>query len=104
MADIVLVSADTAPSLFGTLADSVGAPIDLTGATVRFQMRLAMDRRFAVDAVAVVVDATAGQVRYDWQPGDLRTPGNYVSRWQITFVDNSVEHTEPENTISVESQ
>lgn len=103
MADLTVVASDTAPSVFGTLTDSAG-PIDLTDATVRFQMRSAIDLRFTVNATATVVDPTAGTVRYDWQPGDLAVTGNFVSRWQITFADNSVEHTDPQNTIVVAAQ
>lgn len=104
MADLTLVASDTAPSVFGTITDVDGNPRNLTDATVRFQMRLAMDRRFTVDASAVVVTALEGRVRYDWQAGDLATAGDYVSRWRITYQDGSIEHTEPENTISVEAQ
>lgn len=103
MADLTVVVSDTAPSVFGTLTDSTG-PIDLTDATVRFQMRSAIDLRFVVNAVAAIVSATAGTVRYDWAPGDLAVTGNFVSRWQITFLDGSVEHTDPENTIVVAAQ
>lgn len=102
MSEIVFVQDDTGPSVSGALTDSTGVPIDLTSATVRFQMRLAVDRRFAVDAPAVIVNADAGTVRYDWVAGDLRGTGDYVSRWQITYGGGTVEHTEPENTITVE--
>ena len=104
MADITVVQSDDAPSLFGTLTDAAGDPFDLTDATVRFQMRLATDRRFAVDFAAVVVDAEAGSVRYDWQDGDLAVAGAYAARWRIAFLDGSVEHTAPENTVTVSPQ
>ena len=97
-----VISSDTAPSVYGALTNSAGV-IDLTDASVRFQMRLVNDRRFAVDAAASIVSPTAGTVRYDWVEGDLATPGDYVSRWQITFADLTVQHTEPENTITVET-
>jgi hypothetical protein len=103
MSDLTFVSSDDAPSVFATLADDDGVP-DLSGAAVRFQMRLASDRRYAVDAAAVIVDETTGEVRYDWQPGDLATPGEYVARWRITFGDGSVEHTDPANTLTVAVQ
>jgi hypothetical protein len=99
MADLTFVQYDTAPSLFGTLTHSDGSVFDLTDATVRFQMRLAIDRRFSVDSAAVIVEAAAGRVRYDWVAGDLSESGNFVSRWQITFQDSSIEHTDPQNTI-----
>ena len=103
MSDLIFVASDDAPSVFGTLATTAG-PVNLTGATVKFQMRLADNRRFAVNAAAVVVTPTTGAVRYDWAPGDLATPGDYVSRWRVTFGDGTIQHSEPENTITVESE
>lgn len=103
MSDLTFVVNDTDPSVYGTLTDPVtGLPFDLSGATVRFQMRLVTDRRFTVDAVAVITGlSTAGTVRYDWADGDLATAGDYVSRWQVTFADGSIQHTDPANTITV---
>ena len=105
MSDITFVADDTGPSLTGTLTNADGTPFDLTSAaSVRFQMRLLADRRWLVNAVATIVDAAAGTVRYDWQAGDLATPGEMSSRWFITFTDTTTEHTDPENTITVEPQ
>lgn len=102
MADLSYVVGDTAPSIFGTLTDSDGQPFDLTDATVRFQAWLTMDRRYSIDSVAVIVGAaTDGEVRYDLATGDLSEPGEFSSRWLITFTDSSLEHTIPANTFSV---
>lgn len=102
MSDVSLVSADTAPSLSGTLTTPAGTPIDLSTATVKFQMRRASDSRLVVNANAAIVSGPAGTVRYDWVPGDLAIPGDYVSRWQVTFAGGGIQHSEPENTITVE--
>ena len=105
MSDLELVQGDTAPSVFGALTNTDGTAKDLTGCTVRFQMRSAIDRRFAVNAIAVVVGSpTLGDVRYDWQAGDLAEVGDYLTRWQITYSDNTIEHTDPENTLTVAAQ
>ncbi len=102
MADVFYVLGDTAPSVFGALTNLDGTPFDLTDATVRFQMRRANDRRFKVDAVAVIVGAPAdGEVRYDWQTGDLDTADDYVCHWRIVFLDNTIEHTYPANSLTV---
>jgi hypothetical protein len=101
VSDLSFVSADNQPSVFGTLAVA-GAVVDLTTATsVYFQMRLANDRRFAVDSPAVIVSAAMGAVRYDWSSGDLANAGEYVMRWQINWNDGSTQHSDPGNTISV---
>ena len=104
MSDINLVASDTAPSIVGTLTNVDGTAFDLTGATVRFQMRLLTDLRFTVDASAVITNAAGGLVRYDWAAGNLATPGDYEARWKITFSGGTVEHTVPANTITVEAQ
>lgn len=104
MADVTFVAGDSGPSLSGTLTDSTGAPINLSTASVKFQMRLASDRRFTVNDDAVVVSGAAGTVRYDWAAGDLAVPGDYLSRWQITFSGGSIQHSEPENTITVDAE
>lgn len=102
MADVEFVAGDSGPSLSGTLTDPrTGLPINLTGAAVTFQMRLADDRRFTVSATAAIVSPTAGTVRYDWAAGDLRTPGDYQCQWRITFSGGSIQTTDPANTITV---
>lgn len=103
MADATWVAGDTSPSVFATLTETDGSAKNLTSATgVRFQMRLAIDRRWAVDAPATVLTPSAGTVRYDWVAGDTDTAGAYVSRWQITWSGGDIEHTEPENTITID--
>ena len=104
MSDLSLPAGDTAPVLVGTITNADGTAYDLTGCTVRFQMRLSTDFRFTVDASAAITSATGGLVQYTWMSGDLATPGDYVSRWQIYRTsDGTVEHTTPSNSIVVES-
>lgn len=103
MSDLTFIAGDTGPAVFGTLAIG-GTAVDLTTADeVRFQMRRVGEFRFAVDAVATILVPAAGTVMYSWSAGDLAVAGDYVSRWEITFNDTSVQHTEPENTITVEA-
>jgi hypothetical protein len=104
MSDLTFVTHDTAPSIFGALTVN-GTVMDLAGATgVRFQMRLASERRLAVDGVADIITPSAGTVRYDWVEGDLSVAGDYVSRWQVTFGDGAIQHSAPENTITIEPE
>lgn len=102
MADLTFVQYDTAPTIFGTLvADS--APLDLTSATsVRFQMRQANSFRYVIDAAATIVTPAAGAVRYDLVNGDLDNAGSFIARWEVHFSDGSVQHSEPENTVTVD--
>jgi hypothetical protein len=105
MSDLTLVAGDDAPALVGALTNTDGTPFDLTDTTVRFQMRLTTDRRWAVDASASVTGTpTAGTVEYVWATGDLDVPGEYESRWQVTYDSGGeVTHTVPANTITVEA-
>lgn len=72
------------PILTATLTDANGA-INLTGATVRFQMRLPGSSTLKVDAAATVVNAVAGQVSYAWQGTDTDTPALYVAWFEVTY-------------------
>lgn len=104
MSDLTFTASDDAPSVFGALT-TTGAPTDLsTAVAVRFQMRLSGVFSFTVDAPATIVDRPTGQVRYDWQPGDLSTAGDYLMRWEIHWNDGSVEHSTPANTLTVEAE
>ena len=103
MSDISIVSGDTAPPLIGTITNADGTAFDLTGCTVRFQMRLVTEYRWTVDAVATVTSATGGLVSYTFSAADTATPGEYESRWRIfRTADGSIEHTEPANSITVD--
>lgn len=100
------VQGDTAPDLNATihLEEDPEAPVDLTDASVRFQMRQANDRRYTVDAEADIIDAMAGTVRYQWAPNDLAQPGEYQAQWEITFLDSTVQTTTPTQTLTVRRQ
>lgn len=102
MADLTFTCGDTAPSVVGTLTTTAGAPVNLTGCTVRFQMSRVGEFRYCLDAAAVVTSTTGGLVRYDWGQHDLDDPGQYQSRWRVyNSSGGTVEHSDPVNTISV---
>lgn len=85
---------DTSPSLLYTLSPTV----DLTGASVVFNMRLRADGSVKVSraAAVIVTPATDGVVRYDWAAGDTDTPGEYQAEFEVTYADSTVE-TFPNN-------
>jgi hypothetical protein len=91
---LVFVQGDTAPAITATIThDSDGSPVNLSGATVRFQMRKADDRRYTVNTIATLVDAPNGQVSHSWGANDLVVPGTYLVQWEVTYPDTKVQTT-----------
>lgn len=101
---LTFVQGDTAPAISATITRTTdGTVVNLTGATVSFQMRKVDDRRFTVNATASVGTPTEGTVSYDWAPNDLSTPGRYVVQWEVTYGDGRIQTTAQE-TIEVRRQ
>lgn len=101
---LTFVQANTAPDIAGFihLESDEATPADLTGATIRFQMRKPQDRRFTVNALADIVGApTDGNVKYSWGPTDLAVTGDYQVQWEITYPDGKVQTTTPPDLITV---
>lgn len=78
-----IVCGDTLPHLSAVLTQA-GAPIDLTGCVVRFEMR-PFDGGDTLGGECVVDSATAGRVRYEWQTVDTATIGSYLGQFHITY-------------------
>ena len=87
----VIKQGDTSPALLVTLQDSGRQPVSLNGSTVLFHFRGTRGSATPVTAPAVIVDAEAGQVRYDWRAEDTATAGDYEGEFEVTYSDGTVE-------------
>ena len=103
---LVWVQGDRDPDITATIRDQADpmAPVNLTGGTVRFQMRKHDDRRYTVNAPATVVDAPLGKVSYAWGPNDLGVPGDYDVQWEVTWPDSKPQTTATPVVITVRRQ
>jgi hypothetical protein len=94
MADWTMKQNDTWPPL-GSAADPVvlkdnGVAINLTGATVKLFFRKADLTGSPTIRDAIIVVAANGTVRYDWDPTDTATVGDFAFEYQITFGDGKI--------------
>ena len=79
---------DTSPSIrYALLPETV----DLSAASVKFQMRKFRAAANLIDADADVIQELPGIVQYDWASGDTDTAGLYQAEFRITYSDNTVE-------------
>ena len=83
---------DTRPELDVFLRDDKDRTINVTGATVKFNMRNASDNTIKVNAGSVTtVTSTGGRVKYSFSSADTDTAGNFDGEFQVTFVGGQVE-------------
>jgi hypothetical protein len=83
---------DTRPELDVFLRDDKDRSINVTGATVKFNMRNSADNVVKVNAGSVTtVSSTSGRVKYSFTTADTDTSGNFEGEFQVTFVGGQVE-------------
>lgn len=86
-----LKAGDTSPALRATLQNPDGTAVDLTGATVVFNMRSSGNTVLISRVACSIVTAASGIVQYDWQAGDTDTVGQHLGEFEVTFADSTVE-------------
>jgi hypothetical protein len=90
MIEFKIKRGDTSPALRMQLVPTV----NLTGATVRFNMTGPFEAPTKVvnrQVGGIVGLATAGVVRYDWRAGDTIKAGVYQAEFEITYSDGTIE-------------
>lgn len=93
---------DTSPGILATLQDASGVAINLVGATVRFHMRELNTGTTKVNALATVVTAASGIVRYSWIAADTNTVGSFQGEFQATYADGKIETFPNDGYIPIE--
>jgi hypothetical protein len=95
---------DTAPALEGICRDGFGSPVNLTGATVLFKMRLAPAGavKIASGAMGAVGNVVLGRQKYSWSTSDTDTAGTYEGEVQATFSDGRIRTFPPDGYFTIE--
>ena len=76
---------DSAPAIAEQLLDGLGAPVSLSGATVKFMMWGQGDAAVKVNAAATITDAATGKVSFTPTTTHTDTPGDYLVEWEVVF-------------------
>jgi len=84
---------DTTPPIEVVLTDANGFPVNLTGATVVFNMRVQPGGAVKVSgsAATIVGTATNGRVRYNLTASDRDTADVYEGEFQVTFAGGEIQ-------------
>ena len=83
---------DTASFITRDLKDACGAPVNVTGASVKFSMRVKPAGTVKVDDQdAVIVTAGTGRVRYEWTAANTNTADEYEGEFQVTYANGKIQ-------------
>lgn len=84
---------DTTPSIEAILKDANKLPVNLTGASVKFSMRVRPAGAVKVNGAAatIVGTATNGRVRYDWTASNTDTADTYEGEFEVTYSNGKLQ-------------
>ncbi|MHA1481848.1 MAG: hypothetical protein ACTSQA_00235 [Candidatus Heimdallarchaeaceae archaeon] len=93
---------DTKPYLAVVLKEADGTVIDLTDATVQFNLGNSSYKNVH-SASADITDASAGEVEYRWDgTSDTNTIGDFFGEFEVTFADETVMTMPEDHSLKVE--
>ena len=83
---------DTAGSLKRTLVDAFGSPVNLTGATIKFSMRVKPAGTTKISlADATVADGGLGKAQYDFTALNTDTADEFEAEFQVTYSSGKIQ-------------
>ena len=85
---------DTASFLTRDLKDAFGAPVNVTGAGIKFSMRVKPAGTMKITREdGVIVNAGIGRIRYEWASdgSDTDTGDEYEGEFQVTYANGKVQ-------------
>ena len=85
---------DTASFITRDLKDAFGSPVNVTGAAVKFSMRVKPAGSVKVNAQdAVIVTAGTGRVRYEWASdgSNTDTADEYEGEFQVEYANGKIQ-------------
>lgn len=98
---IKIVQNDTKPYLEFEITQE-GAPVDLTGCTVKFYLKNADTGAVKINGSACsITEAESGKCRYVWASGDTNTIGTYLGEVEVTFPDGKIQTGYKQMTIII---
>lgn len=92
---------DSLPAVLATLTTDGTTPVDLTGCTAVFILRKSGSTAAVFRKAAVIVDASAGTVRYDWDETDTAVAGSYSGEFEFARAGGEVFTAPTEGYIPV---
>ena len=90
--DQVWSKGDTEPPVRGTIEEDDGTPPDnLNLAEIKFHMRNEDTGDKKIDGkTATLVDASTGEVKYEWDAEDTDTVATFESWWTVHWADGKM--------------
>ena len=99
MTDFWIKQNDRLSALAATLKDTAGVAVDISGATVKFNMMLdgSTTTKISSTSGVTIVSSTAGTVSYAWSTGATDTIGLFKGEFEVTF-GSGLTQTFPNNS------
>lgn len=92
-AAFLLKTGDTSSSIYSTLQNSGGTPVDLTGATVLWKLAPLAGGTLTVAGTATIIQSgstAVGEVQYPWGTA-VATAGRYLGEWEVTYSGGAIQ-------------